>query len=47
MNTDDLIKQTRRIVESSRQNSGAGMLSEAMEFLRVYTGEKKRFFLNN
>lgn len=44
MNTDDLIKQTRRIIESSGQNPGAGMLSEAMEFLRVYTGEKSAFF---
>lgn len=44
MNTDDLIKQARRIIESSRKYSGAGILSEALEFLRVYAGEKSSFF---
>jgi len=44
MNTDDLIKQARRIIESGRQSSWAGMLAEAMEFLRVYAGEKSSFF---
>jgi len=43
MNTDDLIKQARRIIESSRQSSGPGVLAEAMEFLRVYAGEKSAF----
>ena len=44
MNTVDLIKQARRIIESSRQSSGAGILSEAMEFFRIYTGDKSTFF---
>ena len=44
MNTDDLIKQARRIIESTRQSSGAGILSEAMEFFRIYTGDKSTFF---
>ena len=46
MNTDDLIKQAKRIIESSRKSSGAGVLAEAMEFLRVYTGEKSAFFIH-
>jgi hypothetical protein len=44
MNTDDLIKQARRIIESSGQSSVPGVLAEAMEFLRVYAGEKSSFF---
>lgn len=44
MNTDDLIKQARRIIESGQKNSAPGVLAEAMEFLRVYAGEKSAFF---
>ena len=44
MNTDDLIKQARRIIENGQKSSWAGMLAEAMEFLRVYAGEKSSFF---
>jgi len=44
MNTDDLIKQARRIIENSKQTSGAGILSETMEFFRIYTGDKSTFF---
>jgi hypothetical protein len=44
MNTDDLIKQAERIIESGRESAGAGALAEAMEFLRVYAGEKSAFF---
>lgn len=44
MNTDDLIKQARRIIESSNRNAAAGVLAEAREFLRVYAGEKSAFF---
>ena len=44
MNADDLIKQARRIIESGRQSSWAGVLAEAMEFLRVYAGEKSAFY---
>jgi len=43
MNADDLIKQARRIIESGRKSSGAGALAEAMEFLRVYAGDKSAF----
>ena len=44
MNTDDLIKQARRIMASGQKGSAAGVLAEAMEFLRVYAGEKSAFF---
>ena len=44
MNTDDLIKQARRIIESGQKSSWAGILAEAMEFLRIYAGEKSAFF---
>ena len=46
MNTDDLIKQARRIVEKGKAGSAAaGILAEATEFLRVYAGEKSTFFV--
>lgn len=44
MNTEDLIRQARRIIESTQKSSGAGVLVEAAEFLRVYAGEKSVFF---
>mgnify|MGYP001102071605 CR=1 FL=1 len=44
MDTDDLIKQARRIIESGQKSSWIGALSEAKEFLRVYAGEKSAFF---
>ena len=43
MNTDDLVRHARRIIESGRRSSAAGVLAEAMEFLRVYAGEKSAF----
>ncbi len=44
MNTDDLIKQAERIIESGKKSAGTGALAEALEFLRVYMGEKSAFF---
>ena len=46
MNTDDLIKQARRIIKNVEKVSAAGILSEAMEFFRVYAGEKSAFLKN-
>ncbi len=47
MNTEELIKQARKIIESAQKSSKMelpGVLSEAKEFLRVYAGEKSTFF---
>lgn len=44
MNTDDLVRHARRIIESARRSSAPGALAEATEFLRVYAGEKSAFF---
>ncbi|MBI4187531.1 MAG: hypothetical protein HY530_08535 [Chloroflexi bacterium] len=46
MDTDDLIRHARRLIESGKKSSAAGALSEVMEFLRVYAGEKSAFFQN-
>ncbi len=46
MNTDDLVNQAKRIIESGRRSSGPGLLAEAMEFHRVYSGERSSFFKN-
>ena len=43
MDTDDLIRHTRRIIESRQKSSAPGVLAEAMEFLRVYAGERSAF----
>ncbi len=42
MNTNDLIIQARRILTSGAP--AEGILTEAMEFLRVYVGERSAFF---
>jgi hypothetical protein len=44
MNTDELTRQARRIIESGQKGSAPGALAEALEFLRVYAGEKSAFF---
>lgn len=46
MNTDDLIKQARRIIDNYQLFAGPGPLAEATEFLRVYSGEKSAFFVH-
>lgn len=43
MDTDDLIRHARRIIESRQKSSAPGVLAEAMEFLRVYAGERSAF----
>lgn len=46
MDTDDLIRQARRIIDISHTGAGEGVFTEALEFLRVYAGEKSMFFKN-
>lgn len=47
MNTEDLIKQAKRIVSTGYPSDRAGTkLSEALEFLRVYAGENSTFYKN-
>lgn len=45
MDTNELIKQARRIIEKHKTSTkAAGILTEALEFLRVYAGEKSAFY---
>jgi hypothetical protein len=44
MDTNELIKQARRIIESGQKGSASGVLAEALEFLRVYAGGKSAFY---
>jgi len=46
MNADDLINQAGRIIEGARKGTSPGVFTEALEFLRVYAGEKSMFFKN-
>lgn len=43
MEAQDLIVQAKRIIEVGKRGSGQSTLAEAMEFLRVYAGEKSAF----
>jgi hypothetical protein len=43
MDAEELIKHARRIIDSGKKNTAPGVLAEAMEFLRVYAGEKSAF----
>ncbi len=41
MDTNELIRQARRIIEKGKTSSeAAGILAEALEFLRIQAGEK-------
>ena len=45
MKSDDLIKHAKRMIQTGwPQASGPGRLAEAVEFLRIYAGEKSRFY---
>ena len=45
MNSDELIKHATRMIKTGwSQGSGPGRLAEAVEFLRIYAGEKSRFY---
>lgn len=47
MTPEELKKQAKRIIDSGRggrKNAGTGALAEALEFLRVYAGEKSAFY---
>lgn len=47
MNTDELIKQAKRIISTGYPSGRASSkLTEATEFLRVYAGEKSAFYKN-
>lgn len=43
MEPQELIKQSKRIIQASKNNSHGG-LTQAREFLRVYAGENSSFF---
>ena len=44
MDNETLIKQANRIIVSGRNSNASGALAEAMEFIRVYAGEKSAFY---
>lgn len=45
MKSDDLIKHAKRMIQTAwPQGAGFGKLAEAVEFLRIYAGEKSRFY---
>jgi hypothetical protein len=45
MKSDDLIKHAKRMIQTAwSQGAGSGKLAEAVEFLRIYAGEKSRFY---
>jgi hypothetical protein len=43
MDTPEIVKQAKRIIQARRTENAAGILAEAREFLRVYGGEKNSF----
>lgn len=45
MDGDELINQSKRIIETSKENSFQGY-TEAVEFLRVFSGDKSSFYTN-
>ncbi len=44
MNTEDLIKQVRRLINDAQEGSASGAVLEAKELLREHAGEKSAFF---
>ena len=44
MDTNQLIQQAQRILQHGTRGEGPGALIEALEFLRVYAGEKSSFY---
>ena len=44
MKPEDLVIQAKRIAKGTAPSTGASILAEAREFLRVYAGEKSAFY---